>query len=57
MLFLIVIAFVVGLLIYYVLSLDFEAGTGFTEAKKKAREVEYTVVSKDRKDTERKLLK
>ena len=56
---LIIIAVIVGLLIYYVFKLDFEIGTGFTEIKKKAREVKYRVV--DRKseeiDSETKLLK
>ena len=29
---------------YYIITLDFEVGTGFTEEKKQAREVEYTIV-------------
>jgi len=47
---LITISLVVGLLIYYVLNLDFEIGTGFTEMKNKIREGKYHVVDKDDKD-------
>lgn len=59
MILLIVIAIVVGVLIYYVLHLDFELGTGFTEKKKDIREAEYRVVDKEDNDSssENKLLK
>jgi len=52
------ISLVVGLLIYYVLNLDFEIGTGFTEMKNKMREGKYHVIDKEdeEKDTETKLL-
>ncbi len=56
MFFLIIVTLVIGLLIYYVLSLNFEAGDGFTEMKKKIREAEYRIVDKEKKDTENKLL-
>jgi hypothetical protein len=55
MLILIIIAVLVGLAIYYVTTLDFQIGTGFTEEKSKAREVKYTVVQKE--NTDKKLLK
>jgi hypothetical protein len=48
---LIVIALVVGLLLYYVLSLDFEIGTGFTEMRKKIREGKYRIISTKDKNT------
>ncbi len=50
MFFLIIVTLVVGLLIYYVWSLPFEAGDGFTEMKKNIREVEYSVKDKERKN-------
>ena len=53
---LILIALVVGGAIYYVMKLDFEIGSGFSEEKNKAREAEYTVVDSDAK-SEKKLLK
>jgi len=49
---LIIIVIVIGLLIYYVLHLDFEIGTGFTESKKKIREGEYRVVKKENEEVE-----
>lgn len=51
---LIVIAFFVALGIYYVTTLDFEIGSGFSEDKSKAKDVEYTESDVTRK-TERKL--
>ena len=53
---LIIIALVVGALIYYVLNLDFEIGTGFTEMKKKIREAKYKIVNTKDTDQENKLL-
>lgn len=44
---LITITFFVGLGLYYITGLDFEVGTGFTEMKKKARDVDYEVVDKE----------
>ena len=46
---LLIIALVVGALIYYVLNLDFEIGTGFSEEKKKAREADYSTKEKEEK--------
>lgn len=43
MILLLVIAAVIAFFIYYVLNLDFEPGTGFTEIKDKAREGEYSI--------------
>ena len=55
---LIIIALVVGGLIYYVLNLDFELGTGFTEMKDKIREGEYKIVDRENQhEEEKKLLK
>ena len=56
---LIIIALVLGLLIYYVLNLDFEIGTGFTEEKKNIREGKYRIIDTKKKDvdSETKLLK
>jgi len=36
------IALIIGLGIYYVTTLDFEIGSGFSEKKKQAKEGEYT---------------
>jgi len=47
MLLLLAIVFLVGLGLYYVTTLDFKIGDGFTEEKKQAREVKYTVVKKE----------
>ena len=44
---LLAIIFLTGLVLYYVTTLDFEVGDGFTEEKKQAREVKYTVVKKE----------
>ncbi len=49
---LIIFIVAIGALIYYVLGLDFELGTGFTEMRKKIREGKYEVV--DSKDAEKK---
>ena len=53
---LIIIALALGLLIYYVLNLDFEIGTGFTEMKNKIREGEYHVVEREDEEEETKLI-
>ena len=37
--------------IYFLSKLDFEIGTGFTEAKKQAREGEFSVVEKKEEET------
>lgn len=50
MLFLIIVTLVVGLLIYYVWSLPFEAGDGFTEMKKNIREVEYSATDREKEN-------
>ena len=47
MLLLLVIIFLIGFVLYYVTTLEFEAGDGFTEEKKQAREVKYTIVKKE----------
>jgi len=47
MLILLVIVFLIGLGLYYVTTLDFKVGNGFTEEKNQAREVKYTVVKKE----------
>ena len=44
---LLAIIFLTGLVLYYVTTLDFEIGDGFTEEKKQAREATYTVVKKE----------
>ena len=44
---LLLIIIVFGGAIYYVLKLPFTLGTGFSEEKRKAREVDYTVVEKE----------
>jgi hypothetical protein len=46
---LIIIVFFVGLGLYYVTSIDFEMGDGFTEGNKDIRDVDYKVV--DKKDS------
>ena len=56
MIWIILIAALFGALILYVLNLDFEIGTGFSEEKKKAREAEYTI-SKKEENSPTKLLK
>lgn len=43
----------IGLAIYYVTTLNFEVGTGFTEAEMHAKKAKYKVVEKE----EQKLLK
>lgn len=43
---LLAIIFLTGLVLYYVTTLDFEIGDGFTEEKKQAREAKYIVVKK-----------
>ena len=43
---LIAVILVVGLVLYYITTIDFEVGDGFTEIKKKARDVDYEVVNK-----------
>ena len=53
---LIIIGLVIGGLIYYVLNLDFQIGTGFTEMKNKIREGEYRIVDEEDKKKETKLL-
>lgn len=40
---LIIIAFIIALWIYYATTLDFEVGSGVSEEKLRAKEVEYTV--------------
>ena len=47
MFWIIAIALLFGGLIYYLLTLDFEIGTGFSEEKRKAKEVKYTTEIKD----------
>lgn len=54
---LIIFILVIGFLIYSVLSLDFEMGTGFTEMKKNIREVEYREVDEEGEDEDKKYLK
>jgi len=49
---LIVIAFLVGLGIYYVTTLDFEIGSGISEEKAQAKEAEYTVASPEARPDE-----
>lgn len=44
---LIVAIFFIGFLLYYITNIDFEVGDGFTEIKKKARDVDYKVVDKE----------
>ena len=44
---LLAIIFLIGFVLYYVTTREFEVGTGFTEEKKQAREVKYTVVKKE----------
>ena len=45
---LIAITFFVGLGLYYVTSIGFEMGDGFTEMKRKARDVDYKIVDKEK---------
>jgi len=44
---LIAITLLIGLGLYLVTSMGFEVGDGFTEMKKKARNVDYKVVDKE----------
>ena len=44
---LIILAFIIGLGIYYVTTLDFEIGSGISEDKSKAKDVEFTVSDED----------
>ena len=48
---LLIIIFFVGFVLYYVTTLDFEVGTGFTEEKKQARKVKYTTVKKENENS------
>lgn len=48
----IAIIIIVGLIIWYLTSLDFEPGTGFTEMKKNAREGEFDIVDVDKTEKE-----
>ena len=48
MLILIFIVAVIVLGIYYVTTLDFEIGSGFSERKTQAKEVEYTVLEDEK---------
>jgi heme/copper-type cytochrome/quinol oxidase subunit 2 len=50
MIILIAIILLIVLGIYYIGTLDFEVGTGYTEEKNQAREVEYTVTKKGEAD-------
>jgi len=52
MFFLILIIVIIVYLIYSALTIDFELGTGFTEAKKNIREAEYTVVDVKKEEVE-----
>ncbi len=40
---LIILTIIIGFGIYYVITLDFEIGSGVSEEKSKAKEVEYTI--------------
>lgn len=51
MLLLLAIIFFIGFVLYYVTTLEFEVGTGFTEEKKQAREVQYTIVKKENENS------
>lgn len=41
---LIIIIILIGLGLYYITSIDFEVGDGFTEMKKRARNVDYKII-------------
>ena len=51
---LIILIVVLALSIFYVLTLDFEPGTGFTEWRDRIREGKYRVIEKEPKQLEQK---
>ena len=43
-----IIAVLIGFVIYYLTTLDFEVGSGFSERKARAKEAEYTVLEDEK---------